>query len=1337
MFLRISVLLVLTTFCLHAEVPVAGKNPADTRELSPVALRGYGTLAGTYRQWQLPGGAASILEIRCDDVAKARIVHAKYVSDLQLLPGIEIAPGGPPDGLQCFQAANRAWIAAVRSDKTVSVLNAGSRSDLTTLFANGLTGPKTALAYAPETEAPMFLDRWDKFGFRFYYRPWETPPKKAGEAIATPYDPAVEFDYAAEHDRIGFAFWNPPFSVDSAEGETNAHYWDWAQAEAKARKLPIAINCVLEQPTWLMNRFRGESMMRTPGYVGTFSGVMRSDRTAGSKGELSWNSVAGNDALLGTVQGAIRRFNADPNVVSWMEPHGELDHGDQDILVDFGPWSDASFRDYLKDKFKEVSVVSNRWYGDGRLKGWNQIEVPGLASFMGADERSIDLTGLWKVGYEAAPDGREYTKEELDKTPHTLAPVPTVPAPQEWFSAQFNDAKWPQVFAPSDEEMFLPQRPAVFRRTFDVSAAQKAKGRRWWLYIFDFNRLHVKGSMAACLNGAKVGESPYVWNDMHWAAFEVTPQLRMGRNQVSIRLPLGFMAYRVYLSPEPPKGYPNLGEGKNAMWADFSEWRRWSHWSVVKRGAEMIRQIDPNRNITYAHPDKYSDAIKKVAVDYGGEFHCTGYMSGFFAEMEPMIMRGAGMPASLEPGGPAHDLPGFKKQMGLNLTEGVQGIDYFLHIGDVLWYPDVRKHFEENFKVIKSVGKYHFPRAESAIFLSEQTLNLTGFPWKSEKDTILLSGYYYWNASAPLIETYPFDAVTESDFADGNVEKYKVVIDTNSCILDEQSIDQIERFVRDGGVFVTFAQTGRHTPVKKDAWPICRLTGYNVTHVDGLAPDGTPLESARITAAPGQSVFPAADWNSNIKANGLTMEKRQADCIDLLLWENGKVAAGMRPIGKGFIVQLGAKFRGVRFMDRWEGGPLASEDAEQAKLFDQLLKSFHVSRIPAHLSDPNSRVFFRHYVSNNGLDDIWMLYNRSEKETLTVSLTLDQEIKPARCIEVVNGSEVPLADDGGVKVIKDIRFEPLQTRMFITPRTHLETAALDWFDLQRNWWRGTHPVERPIAPFEPKLALDLDHDWAFHPVESDAEAQKMVAATCDDRSWEHRSLDVWTFPDHRNVKRAVLRKKFTVPSGWKNGRVELWSKSYFSRNFLDKGCIYLDGKLLSDSNLDGAAGNDAGGAFKAGTEHTLAVDISTTGVLAGCRGSTWLAYVPATPVFLDLAGAWVATDDCLNYNKTLTLPGAWTAAMARRTIRVDSKYAGKNAVVEFDGPGGVTGVIINGRYINHNPVGGQSLWRLNITPWVNFGGANELTLRNESGDQKEREPVKSVKLLFFDPAVYP
>ena len=54
--------------------------------------------------------------------------------------------------------------------------------------------------------------------------------------------------------------------------------------------------------------------------------------------------------------------------------------------------------------------------------------------------------------------------------------------------------------------------------------------------------------------------------------------------------------------------------------------------------------------------------------------------------------------------------------------------------------------------------------------------------------------------------------------------------------------------------------------------------------------------------------------------------------------------------------------------------------------------------------------------------------------------------------------------------ITGLKFTPWQTRIFLTPRQQLPLAPLHWFQLQRNWWRGTADVGPPVPPLERKLA---------------------------------------------------------------------------------------------------------------------------------------------------------------------------------------------------------------------------------------------------------------------------
>ena len=193
-------------------------------------------------------------------------------------------------------------------------------------------------------------------------------------------------------------------------------------------------------------------------------------------------------------------------------------------------------------------------------------------------------------------------------------------------------------------------------------------------------------------------------------------------------MPQGYLGYRIYLTGTEAKQYPNLGEGLNSEWVDYQNWRQWARIESVRRGLEMIREVDPNRPITMMAPNYAADGEKVLAAEYGGEFHDTGYMSGCFNDLLPALMRGSDLPVSLETGGSAGNLVDLETDMGNWQMEGLNGVDYFIHIGDIMWRPELRKHFEAQLPQLHLIGKYHLPKADLAVLFSTTAARLTGFP---------------------------------------------------------------------------------------------------------------------------------------------------------------------------------------------------------------------------------------------------------------------------------------------------------------------------------------------------------------------------------------------------------------------------------------------------------------------------------------------------------------------------------------------------------------------------------------------------------------------------------
>ncbi|NQT51070.1 hypothetical protein HQ576_03420, partial [bacterium] len=957
--------------------------------IPPRALRGYGELAADFAVFEhKAGGQCSLLRIQCEDKAKAKVVHAKYVSDLHLLlPVKDEMVNVAGIAFPVVSVPDQGVIAAFRTGAGVTIAAATDVAQLTAALA-AVSGSFVGVELTPTAKVPTYLDAWDKHGFRFYYRPFEPQPPKPGDKRIDwrDYNVLGEFDFARRNGEAGFIFWHNDEQCDFAEGLTNEQLWGYGARACAGRGLPVVVNSFIADSTWLVNRYRGQTQMKAPGYCGGF--YTAGDAYHAGKGHLAWSAAEGRDAALSVFQNTWRRYAKLPTTIEYLEPHGELRHGEHDLLNEYGPQADKTFRAFLKETYGTLSAVSQRWHGrPDTLASWDDVRVPELAHFLGYGAAALDLGGDWRIQYEEFTDGKAR---------------PTNPAPEDWYLPACQDAAWPMVTAPqSDLAMFLPRRPAVWRRHFALPEGWRADKPKVWLYIFSLNRARQEPA-PIYLNGRKVAE-PVIGGIRNWTVAEVTDALREGENLLALRLPENFLGYRVYLTGQKPASYPYLGEQLNAQWADFVRWQAWVRQRAVRRGIEAIREVDPDRSIICMSPDSFISEVEGLCQDYGGRFHNTGYMAGWWAEPLPMMMRAADLPFSAEPGGPARDLPEFKRFLGNWLTEGVNAVHYFIHVGDVYWNDAIRTWFEENQAVVGAMGKMHVPKAEVAMLYGDDVENLTGWPWESAR-----CGYVPYQLNVMFHKEYHMDGVSPRDFARGFADGYRVVIDTNTCIMDEKTVADIEAWVRRGGVFVTLGQTGRHTPEKADSWPISRLTGYRVTGT-------TRHPDQRVMAfAPGQPVFDEAGWDQKqLRRVGLLLEKADKDCTDLLLWPGKEVAVGMRQVGNGKVIQIGCEHNNSPLMLR------------------QLLAWLKVRRILGYCD--HGKVISTHHVSNNGLYDLWVAWN-SEQKANTSDLVFREGLAPAYCIDLKTLEKLTPSVDGGTAKIANLSFGPGDIRILAAPR---------------------------------------------------------------------------------------------------------------------------------------------------------------------------------------------------------------------------------------------------------------------------------------------------------------
>lgn len=1321
-----------------AQIAPDSKLPATAsaaREVSfpEISLRGYGSVSGQQRL--LPGGATQ-LAIHCESPEKAELLQAKYLSDLSLLPkaqAVQVSLGHSGKTVPARHIEAQGYIIAARKGSDVRILSAVERATVeTALGEDGWSG----WSFSTDASVPMYLDRWDRWGFRAYYRSWMAPPKDYKPAQETGgYDILQEFKFAEDMERTGILTQTQSNSMDTAGGLNNDVWWDWMVPLTKAHGLPLGLNIKVaegSEATWLSNRYRDQMMEPMPQFGGTYFRI--GSPFYGLRGTASWNAKEANQVQFDMAETLLRRFKDQPNLVTVLEPHGELKNLAHSIFMEYGPVADAGFQTYLKTHYSDIKALNESW-GSGYTV-WQDVRVPEVASFAGWNENAFDLTGEWKLAYEdlAPPLAGEDHRLLFFTDANWTKSIPTQPAPKEWFASGFDDSAWPAMLAPgNDQNLIIPSRPAVLRRHFSVPQTWLNQHKQVWLYVWDMNLSSTGDKFTAVLNDKVVDESKTELMTPHRAVIEVSTLLKAENNVLALRLPKGKLSYRVYLSGEAPNGYPYFKKERNAQWYDFAMWHRWMRKEAVRHGLETIRKVLPNQQVVQMAPDAYVDDIKDLAARYGSNFHNTGYMGAFWADYLPALMRGANLPVSVEPGGPAQDLKQFKTQQGLWMTEGIQAIDYFIHIGALMWDPEIRRHLKENLPLFRMVGKYHPPKAEVAALYSTESTRLNGFPWLLDPSKNLPSGNWRWNVRGNLRDYYASDGLTESSFGNGDAASYRVIIDTNTSIMSEDMVSSIEKYVRDGGTFVTFVQTGRHSTNQADTWPIARLTGYAVEKIDAMDSDGRVRQSGKLALAPGQTVLSGA-WD-DFRANGLHLRKVAADAHDVLLWNDGSVALGVRPLGKGYIVQVGCKFSEGSIPDRLDPQQRSRESLRAlpangndalTNLLAQLLEWREVAPLPFRWQADHDGVIVRHYVSNNGLHDIWTLWNSNDSRPIKGRLQLIGK-SPAWCMDLLDKASLGLTD-GTVS----LDLQPLQTRMVMTPRNAITDAPAAWFALQRNWWRGTTRNDAPpAAPIQVDNVLDLTDDWAFHPLAQGENPDVLIAPSTDDTAWTRVRLGAWPTAEWSEPKTVVLRRRFTIPNNWK-GDVLLTMESGSGSYFAGEGEVWLNGKNIHAKSKEGFDGF-AAESFKPGSTHDLAVVITAQGTLSGVRGNAWLWLWPEPAARVDLSGDWQESADALRWGKSVRLPGKSDAYVMKRTVAVPASFTGMKtpqAYLDVDASGKIIGALINGRFVRRYHRITSDRFQLNVTPWIRFGEENEIELVRH-WDESRGGDVRSVGLSIY------
>lgn len=1026
------------------------------------------------------------------------------------------------------------------------------------------------------------------------------------------YDEAENIEFCRANG-LGLVFWTGPHLADTAAGVLSDGQWGYLLDRARRSGVPVCLNfnCA-ELP--VRDFFAPDMDTRQPGYMGGF--VRFGGPIYGGAGHLSIDHPAANAHQYAGIQEILRRYDTE-NVISLHEVNGELRHGDHNIFLNYGPEADRSFRSFLEKRH-------------GRE--FPGAHYPEVAEFAGYGPDAQDLAGAWRIRYDDAEDGAWGT-------------TPVMPG--------------------DDRALFLPRKPATLERDFDYGGTG-----RTWLYLWDLNKVH-KAPVEIALNGQVVRREEIRFNTSHWTYVEVTDALRRGANTISLKLPWGIIGYKVYLTHEEPKFFPFASPEMNRLWVDSVDWNTERRLATITDSMNAMRAIDPDKSVVLMNPRAYSRQLREVARLRGGRFHDTGGMGACEEESEPMLMRGANLPFTLEPGGPAKDANGFLRLVGLWMAQGINAIHYFIHVGDVLWHPDIKAEFLRVLPALRMLGKSRQVQGDVAMVIDSDVDKYFGYPWcEGDYNLAFPSGYWAWRFNINL-SRYPMDALIPDDFGNGLADRYKVVIDCNNSIISRSGVDAIRRWVEKGGTYIAMFQSGRHSFEGADKWELQSLTGFRGKVFAHYGPDGAidPGSYDRMLRTP-EGAVRLPTLAESVRATGTSLEPVAPDAVALATWKAaGGVAVGWRKVGRGEVYTFGVQ------LSRYGQG----HGVWFPELVDAILKSRGVGTKGFAAAVKGGQLRCRHFVSNNGLYDVWYVWNADGREGAFADYSIKFEDGREREVQdVLTGRPLPLEG----------KIPPSGFVMGVSPRLDTRDAAAHWFYRQCGDNQGTlaEPFAEPDDGYGANTC-DISGGWAVNGV-SDVR------------------LGVWEKGVQPGVvsNSIVATRKFEAPAGWEDGTVYLSHTgmndsgifSLSAKNRRGEGLrVFLDGLPLGDIPSDRGFSLVPLQGLAAGSSHELRLELTTSpeGRFTGTRGATFLTFVPSPKRKVALGG-WKGEGRFLELAAGLEPFGL---------------ADGERVVFHQDGARGVEGVIVNGKYVRrHHHLFGDVV-NLDVTAFLK-PGLNEFVL---------------------------
>ena len=1266
----LKVTLVLATLVLLAFVPgifrMGSVTPAVIVSSGTADLRGYGKVA-----WRFSESSAEFI---CADSAHAVTLQGKLLADMFWDAGAEhqsktVKIAGVPVTMHVWPGYGA--LAAAQAGRKVLVWGAKSEDALVKLLKENRS-QWVGSGWAPTARYPQFLDFYDLKAFKSYSHAMSSI---RGEGIDSHWPFAKKFGIAAMAFQGGTGFNNQ----SSAPGVVDWTSMDFEVAQA-LRNDGMVVLCpgIGETPLWMRNRFPNGMAQPSPDSVSMTLGVLQANFEG-------WGLplAARQESSLDFLRRMMERYQSEPVLGGWHLycgfPGAEMNtHG---VATDYSPDALAEFRRWLReDRGLDLQALGQRWHGDPQhFKSWEEVPMPEEHSFFGRlDSEAFRIGSGWT-----------WQRAGKDAAPAVAGGIPV-------------------AMPPSQDQQIIPMVPVDFRVKFNAEDwLKKQAGKRVFVVC---NEDMARSTVQVWLNGKYLGQHGPKVGYKGPFALDVTELVQPGENELILRVPKGRILGPVFLTTHEPRRYPFLGREANARFVDLQAWK--SH-GILRNHRQMLeaaRSFDPDRPIILSAPSwSFADETSAMAAQYGLGLQNTGRQA-FYQPWYAGLGLAGGFYGTSEPGETTLNAGELSRLLGWILIDGDSNHNLFWTLEDYQLEEKKSGWFTKNKRLVELFGKSLREMPSVATLRSSKGMELESpLPWD-------------WDLNRGELQAAHYDSayVTEKMMGNGLAAKFPVVIDAGTEYMDESTVKDIRHYVEEGGTFIALHNSGRHTLLESDAWPISSLTGFKVTSTsqrgkirfDKSLPifrgwEGREFEGAGIVL----------NWDKNAATGtDLGLASKAADAVALARWPDGSVAVGTRQLGKGRIIILGSTFwrNGKDAAGIWKPG----SDLE-GEFLEKLLSDLGVQRT-ANASSCD--VWARKFTTKNGLQD-WVISFNSSNAPVTATVSFKVSERPAQVMDLLARKTVDFeySADGWVK-IPGVLLDGLATKVFGVKRADLIGGLPFWWAEKLKYWQKNGEVI-PVPGHPVTKAMPVE-SWRFTRAADPSKTAGWKLPGFDDSSWSELAFGKWN-PGIDRWKsyegKGLYRFSFVVPEEWKGNRTVLRRFVFGSPLTFGEGVWTINGAPLKTSPPSYQLQHsvlDITDQLRPGP-NVLAVEIqggfSWRGKkLSGIGGAVSLEPVdPLEESLADISSWEVVQADYLG-RKSVAFPGKTRGKYLTREIEVPAAWSGRDVILRVAGPSlWLHAVVVNGHPIRPSSchqVYFANQEEFNITPFLHPGPHNRIEL---------------------------